>query len=157
MPLFPKSMLIAAVSVGIAGCATAWKTKSTFYEPVQTVLEINTQPPTRISVNNRFVGTSPLSVPLNYEREVKVERRRVSYWKTEPGWSLFLTLGSLGLYLPFSFIPIDTESRFVPTGNFHGNVFHIGYRFKGELLGEQTLECHGEKSRKIVETFEPKN
>lgn len=143
----------AVVFLALAGCATDWKVESVHYQPVQTMLHVETEPVSEVLINNRRVGRTPLDAPLDYEKEVRVERRRVSYWKTEPGWSLFLTLTTLGVYLPFSAIPVDTESRFVETGRFRNNVFLVQFADDNRILGETTVEAKGEPTLSIEQKF----
>lgn len=133
------------VGFSLSACTTAWQVESVQFQPVQTQLAVVTAPSAEVLINNRRVGRTPLEVPLDYEKEVRIERRRVSYWKTEPGLSLLLTLTSCGVYLPFSLIPADTESRLLETGHFRGNEFAIAFENdQGELLKQETVVARGE-------------
>ncbi len=96
-------------------------------------------------MNNKFVGTSPLTTTLEYGREILHKTRNVSYWRTQPGWSFLITLTSLGIYLPFSAIPVDTESSLEHTGRFQNNQFEVGIESQGyEPLKEKVI-CTGEE------------
>ncbi len=148
---------IIVLSQVLSACTTAWKVENIQFHPVQTMLSIDSDPSTEVLINHRHVGKSPVEVPASYEREVRIERRRVSYWKTEPGISLLLTLSSLGLYLPFSFIPIDTESRLIETGNFRGNVFSVLFEKHGKVLGQETVIARGEPKQSIFKRLEGEN
>lgn len=150
---FSKKLLFHAAFSLLAGCATGWKVESVYYQPVQTKLHVETEPASEVLVNHRRVGRTPVETLLDYEKEVRVERRRVSYWITEPGWSLFLTLSTLGVYLPFSAIPADTESRFVETGRFRNNAFLVQFEDGGRILGETTLEAKGEPELSVNTTI----
>jgi len=101
-------------------------------------------------VNNKYLGVTPLDTPLEYGQEVERKTRNVTYWDTQPGWSLFLTLVSLGLYLPFSAIPVDVDTSFEPRESYKENVFHIAVEADGyqqwwqDVIGkgEQTVALH---------------
>jgi hypothetical protein len=140
-----RRFLALSVLLSSAACSTAWKVESTHFQPVQSRLKIEANPKATVLINHRQVGESPLEVPVDYGKEVRLERRRSSYWITEPGWSLFLTLASLGAYLPFSLIPIDTESRLIDTGNFQNNLFEVEFRRDGEVVDWRQIEAKGEQ------------
>lgn len=112
-------VVFACVSVlFLNGCATAWKQESAFYKTTQTALTVKSSPSGDVFVNNRTAGKSPLTIPLSYEREYARKNRKVSYWISQPGFAMLITAASLGIYLPFSVIPVDIETTIEPTANF---------------------------------------
>lgn len=138
----------------LSACTTAWQTQSLQFQPVQTRLAIETAPSALVFIDNRNVGRTPLEVPLDYEREVRIERRGVSYWRTQPGLSLLLSITSAGLYLPFSLIPIDTESRLIETSNFRGNRFEVVFQDgQGNVLGQDTVIPKGEPKLQLTKQW----
>jgi hypothetical protein len=56
---------------------------------------------------------------------MKRKARKVSYWDTQPGMALFLSLISLGQYVPLSFIPLDVETSQEPSGAFKKQRVHV--------------------------------
>jgi len=106
----------------LGACATAWQERGAYFRSVPTPVTLDSTPPAaRVFLNNRYLGDTPLSVAVECEEETKKKTRRVSYWVTQPGWSLLLSLVSLGVYIPFSVIPVDTETSLEPTGVFKDN------------------------------------
>jgi hypothetical protein len=95
-------------------------------------------------INGSHKGESPLSIPLEYEREVHRKTRKVSYWISQPGLALGITLLSLGLYLPFSAIPVDLELRQEPQSNFRSNQFVVQVQMDGHRPWEGTVVCTGQ-------------
>lgn len=118
--------LSAAVSLTIfglvvGGCASEWKNGGTFCKTVQTKLVVASSPSGRAFVNGGFIGNTPTTKPVEYCAEIKKETRSVSYWNTQPGASALLSIASLGIYVPFSLIPADTDTHLAPTGNYLNN------------------------------------
>ena len=136
-------ILIAAFLLG--GCATAWKEKSSFYRTTQTHLAIESNPKGTVYVNNRHVGDTPLTIPLEYQQEVHKKTRKVSYWETQPGWSLFITIVSLGIYLPFSLIPVDIETSLEPIASFKNNEFDVRVASDGYKDWQDKVRLSGEE------------
>ena len=125
------------------GC-TNWKDSGAFFRTEQTKLTVESRPPGNVFVNNKLIGKSPLTTPLEYEQKVNKSTREVNYWVTQPGWSLFFTLISIGLYLPFSLIPIDTETTLTPTGTYNNNQFNIRVEADNNKNWEKQLLCNGQ-------------
>lgn len=118
------------------GCTTTWQNKGTFYQTLQTQLTVETDPNGKVYLNNKLIGDTPLTTTVEYGKEILRKTRSVSYWKTQPGLALFVSLISLGIYLPFSVIPVDTETSLEPTGKYQANQVNI----KIEAAGYKTLE-----------------
>src|SRR3972149_3219586 len=92
-------------------------------------------------------GAVPAMVPVEYPQEVERKTRKATYWETQPGEAFLFTIASLGIYFPFSFIPVDTVSSQEPLASFKDNRFSVvvdaGERGKWEkevvLTGEEEL------------------
>lgn len=133
---------VLSVVILLAGCATGWKDTGVFYRGARTTLAVESLPAgARVFLNNRYLGDAPLSAALDCEQEVRRRTRQVSYWVTQPGWSLALTLASLGLYLPFSLIPVDTETAPEPTGVFKSNEFVMRVEAGGHKAWSTNVMC----------------
>lgn len=128
----------------LSGCATSWQDKGTFFQTTQTELTVETEPSGKIYINNKLIGISPLTTTVDYGREILRKTRSVSYWRTQPGLALFVSLISLGIYLPFSAIPVDAETSLEPTGNFNGNQFKIRIEADGFKAFEDKIMCTGQ-------------
>ena len=134
----------------LSGCAsTGWQDAGSYYRSTQTLVRIKGAPGAEVHVDNRHVGRTPLDLPLQYEERVQRRTRKVSYWETQPGWSLFLTITSLGLYVPFSLIPVDTQTTVEPTGSFRNNGFAISVSSPGFNEWRTKLRLEGEKETKL--------
>jgi hypothetical protein len=99
-----------------------------------------------VNVDNKYVGVTPVTYPLDYEQEVEQESRNVTYWQTQPGLATFLTVLSLGLYVPFSMIPSDTETTQTPLENYRSNHFLVTVEAKGFDQWKQEVVVKGEKT-----------
>ena len=133
-----------ALLFSLAGCTTEWATEGSYYRTTQTLLVVQSTPPGKISINGSHKDESSLSIPLEYEREVQRKTRKVSYWISQPGLALGITLLSLGLYLPFSAIPVDVELRQEPRSNFRSNQFVVQVQADGHNPWEDTVVCTGQ-------------
>lgn len=137
-----RSTAIAMIVVLFASCATTWQESGSFYRSAQTTLAADSTPPgARIFLGNRYLGDTPLSTTLECDQEIKRKTRKVSYWDTQPGLALFLSLISLGLYLPFSFIPVDVETSQEPSGAFKNNEFTLRIEAEGYKPWSTTVVC----------------
>ena len=139
-------MTRAGVGLGLvvllAGCATGWQDSGTFYRSARTTLALESAPTgARVFLNDRYLGVAPLSVVLDCDQEIRRRTRQVSYWVTQPGLALALTLGSAGLYLPFSLIPVDTETSPEPTGVFKSNEFVVRVEADGHKTWSTNVTC----------------
>src|SRR5713101_1256953 len=130
------------IAVLLAGCATAWRDSGSFHRSAQTALAVESTPVgARVFLSNRYLGDTPLSTALDCEQEMRKKTRKVSYWDTQPGLSLFLSLTSLGLYVPFSLIPVDTETSQEPSGAFKNNEFTLRVEADGHQVWSTTVVC----------------
>ena len=130
----------------INGCATTWENKDSFYQTTQTNLEINSNPEGKVYIDNKYVGKTPLTTPIKYEQKVNKKSRKVSYWKTQPGLSLLLTIASLGIYLPFSFIPVDIETSLEPVNSYNKNELNVSVESNGYINWEDKVILNGEQN-----------
>jgi hypothetical protein len=140
-----KRMLAALSIAMLPGCATPWQDSGVFYKAVQTDLRVESTPPGRIFMNRIDKGATPATLPLVYEQEVKKKTRKVSYWISQPGWAFLLTIASLGIYLPFSPIPVDIESMTEPTQVFRGNRFELRTTVDAYQDWTEEIDARGEK------------
>jgi len=133
-----------ALLFSLAGCTTEWATDGSYYRTTQTLLDVQSTPPGKISINGSHKGEGSSFIPLEYEREVQRKTRKVSYWISQPGLALGITLLSLGIYLPFSAIPVDVELRQEPQSTFRSNQFVVQVQADGHHPWEETVVCTGQ-------------
>jgi hypothetical protein len=107
-------------------------------------LAIESVPSGEVWINNQHIGLAPVTTSVDYKQEVKKKTRKVSYWITQPGLAFGITLLSLGLYLPFSAIPVDIETIQEPTSTFTGNVFMVRVEAPGYKDWQEKVKCLGE-------------
>ena len=112
----------------------------------QTLVQLTSEPDADVLVDGMVAGRTPVSVPLTYRGSIEHFERKVSLWYTQPGLSVFLTLMSLGVYLPLSLIPLDPEERFEPVARFENNRFVLRLERSGYVPWERTFDLAGEKS-----------
>lgn len=150
-------LLLIALTIALfaSGCATAWKDEPVFYHNVQTRLSVTSTPLGKLYVDNKIIGETPVSTYLDCEQEVKRRRRSVSYWSTEPGYSTLITVLSLGLYLPFSAIPADSETSIEPTGTYKDKAFRVRVETEGYAPWLETVKCAGQKELSFVPVLVP--
>lgn len=129
----------------LSACSTQPESSS-YYRSAQTQLTVYSTPSGSVNENNRYVGVTPVTFPLDYEQEVRLDTRNVTYWQTHPGLSVFLTLISFGIYLPFSMIPVDTQTSQVPLENYRSNHFVITIDAAGYGQWKQEVVANGEKT-----------
>jgi len=127
-------------------CATTWENKGSFYQAIQTDLDIKSVPEGMVYIDNRYVGKTPFTIPVKYEQKVNKKSRKVSYWETQPGLSLLITIVSLGIYLPFSFIPVDIETSLEPVESFRKNEITVNVSAEGYVDWEDKIILNGEKN-----------
>lgn len=127
------------------GCTTPWEDSGTFFRNAQSVLDIESTPKSQVFLNNEYVGSTPLMVPAEYQQEVQKKTRKVSYWNTQPGWSLLLSIVSLGIYVPFSALPVDIETSLEPLDSFKDNEFDVQLLSEGYYDWEDKIVCRGEE------------
>lgn len=137
-----RSGSILLIGLLLASCATAWQDSGSFYRNAQTALAVDSAPTgAQTFLNNRYLGYTPLSTTLECEQEIRKRTRRVTYWETQPGLSLFISLMSLGLYIPFSLIPVDTETSQQPSGSFKSNEFTLRVEAEGYKPWSTIVVC----------------
>ena len=147
-----RSLMLAAL---LTGCATAWQDSGVFHRPAQTRLAVDSTPPTaRVFLNDKYAGETPLSAVLDCEEELKTRTRKVSYWVTQPGLALVLSIASLGLYVPFSLIPVDPETSREPTGVFRQNEFALRVEADGHRPWSSTVSCGPQSSVSVRPVLE---
>jgi hypothetical protein len=133
------------VVVTLAGCATAWQDGARFHRIVPTPLVVESVPTAgRVFLNDRYVGDTPLSATVDCEEEVRNRTRKVSYWVSQPGLSLLLSITSLGLYIPFSVIPVDPETSQEPTGVFRDSALTLRVEADGHSPWSSNVVCSGQ-------------
>jgi len=130
----------------LSGCTTEWKQSSSFDKALQTKLIVEKPPQGKVHINNEYAGEIPIQVTLDYEQKVNVKTRKVSYWVTQPGWSVFLSILSLGIYIPFSIIPVDIETSLEPTEEYNNNEFMISVITPGNKELKEKVLCKGQPS-----------
>jgi hypothetical protein len=116
---------LLVISVFLNGCTTAWQESGTFERTIQTELFVESTPQSRVQVNKVARGETPMTMMLEYHQTIQKKTRKVSYWITKPDVALWVTLLSLGVYLPMSVIPVDIETRLEPMAVYSGNEFHL--------------------------------
>jgi len=139
--------VIAAITLCLlcGGCATDWQRQSSYFKTIQTELILESQPSGKVYINNNYVGLTNLKVPLEYGQEVQIKTRKVSYWETEPGWSLFISILSLGLYLPFSFIPVDADTSIELLQSYKDNTFKVEIHVENYPKWTQEVVVKGQR------------
>lgn len=128
----------------VSGCATAWQSQGVFTRTAETQLNVESAPSGNVYLDKKLTGVSPVVLTLQYEQEVERKTRKVSYWQTQPGLTLLLTLASLGLYLPFSLIPVDTDTSLEPRDTYSHNHFEIAVEAIGYEQWKQDVVAVGE-------------
>lgn len=130
--------------LALSGCTTAWRDSPPFYRTTQTGLAVESIPSGKVYLNDQYIGFAPVMTSLDYKQEVKKKTRKVSYWITQPGLAFAITVLSLGLYLPFSAIPVDIETIQEPTSTFRDNEFIVRVEAPGYKGWQETVKCLGE-------------
>jgi hypothetical protein len=139
------SALLSVCFLYLSGCATA-PPPTTFYKTAQTQLSLDSEPSGKVYLDHKYVGVTPIAFPLGYEQQVEQDTQKVTYWETQPGLSLFLTIVSLGLYLPFSFIPVDSKSTTVALDSYRNNHFRLLVEAPGYSEWNQDVIANGEQN-----------
>ncbi len=134
----------------ITGCATPWETNGSFYHSIETDVLIEYDQPNSVFLDDTLVGQAPISIPIEYEQEVQQETRKVSYWRDNPAIALLCTIGSYGIYLPFSLIPVVEETTNTPLNSFRDNEHTIRVRINDETNWIRRLHLSGQETEKLV-------
>ena len=138
-------VLLASLTTYVAGCKTGWHNTGSFSRTTETRLVLRSTPSGSVYLNNRYFGETPLTLDLQYQQRVEKKTRAVSYWHTQPGWSLFVSILSLGTYLPFSAIPVDTDTAIRPLDKFEDNLFVLEVRSDHHVAWRQKVQCSGQE------------
>ena len=129
----------------LTGCVTGWQDSWRSHRVVPTRLVVESVPPAgRVFLNDRYLGDTPLSATVDCEEEVTRRTRKVSYWVTQPGLAMLITITSLGLYIPFSVIPVDPETSQEPTGVFKDSVQILRVEADGHSPWSSNVVCSGQ-------------
>ena len=153
-PVLLKYLCISVLF--LSGCATAWKPSGSFYQTTTTKVSVACVPDGKVFINNSYVGDTPIVHAVQYEKEIEKQSRKVSFWITQPGLSVFVTIVSLGLYIPFSFIPVDVETSLQPTGTFRNNEFNLQILSEGYRPWQKNISCGGDDKLSIDASLERK-
>jgi hypothetical protein len=134
-----------AVLLLLSACSTQPPEQSSYFRTQETQLGLSSTPVGTVNINNRYVGVTPESYPLQYEQQVDRDTTNVTLWQTEPGLALFLTITTLGIYLPFSAIPVDSQTSLTPQDVYRNNHFEITVDAPGYEQWKRDLDPKGEK------------
>jgi len=100
------------------------------------------------------VGDTPIDHTVRYEKQIDKKTRKVSYWITQPGFTLFWSIVSLGVYIPFSLIPADVETSLHPTDLYRNNEFTLKIVSEGYKIWQKEILCSGNDRLSIDTTLE---
>ncbi len=139
----PLLTVVLSLTLG-AGCASVSHKASTYMRTATTIVEVNSNVPSEVWVAGQEMGITPLSFPFSYEEEVGRNVRTATYWETNPGIAAGVTVLSLGVYLPFSAIPVEATSAFQPTGTYAKNTLAIRLIAEGHEPLDHLVEVRGE-------------
>jgi len=120
-----KLLLFLEIAIIMTSCTTAWKSEGTFCKTTQSKLVLNSSTSGKVYISGKYIGDVPATAVVEYCTEFRRETRNVSYWITQPAESTMFTFLSLGLYVPFSIIPVDVQTRLIPTGRYLNNQFLV--------------------------------
>ena len=140
------SARVVALFAGVAfmtGC-TSWQDEGSFSRTTQSQLSLESAPAGKAYVDGKYIGDTPLTYSLQYGQDVERKTRKITYWDTQPGLALLLTILSLGFYLPFSAIPVDTETSLEPKNSYTNNHFQVGVDVPGYQPWKQDVTASGE-------------
>lgn len=146
-------LLALASAILLSGCATAWEDKKV-RRTVETALLVESIPKGTVYINNKNIGETPLTVPLQYERWWSVKTRKVSLWRSEPGSTFASCVITFGMFLPFTFSANNEEYSSEPTAEFAGNQFSVRITAKGYRDWQETITVKGEGKVSLCPTLE---
>ncbi len=146
---FVTSGTFSLIIIFLFGCATPWEYDRTIYETCGTKLNILSDPKGDVTVEANHLGLSPISYTLTYKRGIDQYKRKANYWQTDPGKALLITLLSLGVYLPFSFIRVSPETELRPTDKYIDNDVLIRVMAEGFVPEEKKVSCQCEPIRSV--------
>ncbi len=139
-----------------AGCSQTTYKAATFRQTVTTNVEITSNVPAQVWISDRNVGTTPLSFPFSYEEEVDRNVKTSNYWETNPGAAAALSVLSFGTYIPFSFIPVEPESKTRPAGKYFNNKLSLRLVAEGYEPLDHVVECKGDREIKVTLNLDAK-
>jgi hypothetical protein len=142
-------------AIVLAGCTTAWQEQAAYLRSIPTAMAVESTPAAaKVFLNNRYLGDTPLSVAVDCEEEIRRKTRRVSFWITQPGLALALSLLSFGLYVPFSVIPVDTETSLEPTGVYRDSPHALRIEADGHRTWTASIACGTQRPTTIRAVLE---
>ena len=139
-----QTAILLAFGIFAVSCSQSSYSASSYRQTVTTRIEVNTNIPAKVWISDRVIGTTPVTVPFNYEEEVDRQVKSANYWETNPGLAAAVTVLSFGAYLPFSFILAEPTSQTKSTGKFVNNQFTLRVTAENFETFEQRIECKGE-------------
>lgn len=147
-PKYLVCVLIGGV-LSASGCVTRWQETGVLYKPVKTIVSIESEPRADVRLQHLYVlGRTPVFVTIHYKQKIAQMTRKVSYWTSKPDWAAFLSVGTLGLYLPFSLLPVDRQHKQQSCDSYLGNVMTFVVSAPGYIDKEVMLELIGQEERK---------
>ena len=148
-----KIATVLVISSFIFSSCTSWRTEPSFYRTVQTNLQLESNHFAAVKVNENKVTPKDGSIPVQYQREITKTVRKVTHWKTKPITTLVFVLLSFGTYLPFSFIPVDIDTKTIPTNDFKNNEIKLEVTDEKGNTWSQEIVLQGEKSLTVSPNF----
>jgi len=61
-------------------CATSWKPSGSYYRTTTTKVAVESVPHGKVYINNNYVGDTPIVHQVQYEKQIQIKSRKVSYW-----------------------------------------------------------------------------
>jgi hypothetical protein len=135
--------LVLALAMA-AGCASVAHKASTYTRTATTIVEVTSNVPSDVWMANQKIGTTPVSFAFSYEEEVERQVKTATYWETNPGIAAAVTVLSLGVYLPFSAIPVEAQSEFRPTGTYVKNKLFLRLTSESYESLDHSVDLKGE-------------
>lgn len=151
--------------VFLSACATDWEKKGSYYRTIQTEVNIESIPSSKVFIENELKGETPFKTMLEYGRKINKKTREVSYWRSQPGLSVFLSIITLGVYIPFGMAPVDIETTLEETSVYQNNNFNLILKKEGYedlnshilVKGENELRLNYELVEKTADLPNIKN
>ena len=70
----------------------------------------------------------------------------MTWWQTQPALAVVLTILTLGVFVPLSLIPADTEASQKPLENYRNNHFIVAVDAPGFAQWKQEVDAKGDKT-----------
>jgi hypothetical protein len=135
---------LSAVSLLLqAGCATGWERRPDLPVTEQTTVHVRSTPVAEVLLEGRRFGKTPVDVPVPYLRFDERYERRVTLWQSNPGLAIAVSVLSLGIYLPFSLIPVDHQERLETGRRLEGAAVTIALEADGYETWHERIEVQG--------------